>query len=282
MNSAAGSPDPEESSPGERPAPDSPWRISLLGLIHAIILIVALYCGCILLFGASGYGTPLPFWQHPPHVIVFHAIAQISPSLTMVLQLILLWGTGLGLWFVANEITRKNVLEHQIRTQIYFQICESPGIYYRELERCTGLNRGTLAHHLDKLERTHKITAQEQGGHLHYFQNSGTYSALEQALLAECRKPRRKQILLFLRDFPSDREVVARECGISFPAAAWHLSRLTAAGVVRAKKIGRRYCYFLDGNTSRLLQKWSPDPVHEYEGAPYDTGGNSPVPDEAG
>jgi predicted transcriptional regulator len=244
------------------------------GLI-AILAVVTVYSVYILFFGETGYGTPIPFWQQPIQVILLHTMYQISPPLLKTMQVFLAWGVGLGFWFGFKRISLRNVLENQDRTRIYSAICASPGIYFRELERTSDINRGTLTYHLELLERANKIVSVTNSGYTHYFQNNGKFSARERMILSEFFNPRKREIISLLMDSPSTMGGIKQHLNISGPSVWWHLKILINKEIIRIRETGNQVDYVLDEQVHRFLcsvitnEKPIPMEILQYEKPRY-------------
>jgi predicted transcriptional regulator len=218
-----------------------------------VLAVVIVYMGYILFLGETGYGTPIPFWQQPIQVIFFHTIYQISPPLLKTIQLCLAWSVGLGFWFGFRRISLRNVLENQDRARIYSAICATPGIYFRELERTSDINRGTLTYHLELLERANKIVSLTNSGYTHYFQNNGKFSARERIILSEFFNPRKREILSLLMDSPSTMGAIKQHLGVSGPSVWWHLKILINREIIQIRETGNQVEYVLDEQVHRFL-----------------------------
>lgn len=208
------------------------------------------------LFGVKpGTAEAVPFWQLPPKVILLHSVYLVSPMLVKPIDLLLFWGVGCGIWLGFRQVSIKNVLAHPERSRIYAFIRDHPGIHFRELERQTGINRGTLSYHLEMLGQTGRILAVPCSGYTRYFENGGKYSCREQQILASYSNDRQRSILLLLlessRTVPELKELLH----LSGPSVVWHMKRLCRDRMVMVRQAGRSGSYALDPEVRTFLQE---------------------------
>jgi len=196
----------------------------------------------------------LPFWQHPPKVLLLHMVSLFAPGLVRPVDLFLFWILGLGIWLGFRQISTRNVLSHPERERIYSFIQDHPGIHFRELERQTGVNRGTLAYHLDMLGQTSKIRAIPGSGYTRYFENGGKFSGREQQILVSFSNDRQRAILLLLAESPVTAAELREKLHVSGPSVSWHMKRLRHDQMVTVQKAGRDARYVLDPEVRIFLQ----------------------------
>jgi predicted transcriptional regulator len=213
----------------------------ILGVLIALFLLEYLY---IPLFGVKPGNEAIPFWQHPPQAIIFHGIYLISPALMKPANFLMYWCVGFGIWLGFRQVSAGNVLDCPERQRVFSFIQDHPGIHYRELERITGINRGTLAYHLEILSQTKKIIAARSPGYTRYFENNGKYSGLEQKILSSLNNDRKNTILHVLLDSPATLAELSARLNISHSSVAWHMKRLCREGIVSLQDDGgcRKYC----------------------------------------
>ncbi len=226
---------------------------SVLGIVVVICILEYVY---IPLFGMKPGVGALPFWQHPPRAILFHALYLIHPGLVKPADFLFGWCVGLGVWLGFRQVFEKNALDNLDRQRLFSFIRDHPGIHYRELERETGINRGTLSYHLEVLGHTHKILPVRDSGHMRYFENNGKYSELEQKILSSLNNKRKSTILHSLLDSPSTQAELRRTLEISGPSVAWHMKRLCIEGIVSVERQGREQKYRLGQESEAFLKNY--------------------------
>ncbi|MFA6364140.1 winged helix-turn-helix transcriptional regulator [Methanoregula sp.] len=223
----------------------------VLILFLALALLELVY---IPFFGVKPGNEAIPFWQHPPKVIILHAAYLISPVLVKPVDLLLFWAVGFGVWLGFRQVSSKNVLVHPERNRIHAFIRDHPGIHFRELERQTGINRGTLTYHLDMLGQTNKILAIPGSGYTRYFENGGKFSDREQQILSSYSNDRQRAILLLLLESPRTPTELKENLHVSGPSVSWHMKRLCHDQMVTVRQEGRNARYVLDPEVRTFLQ----------------------------
>lgn len=205
------------------------------------------------LFGVKPGHEAIPFWQHPPQAILFHALYLISPELMKLADFLFCWCVGFGFWFGFRQITANNVLLHPERERIFTFIRDHPGMHFRELERETGINRGTLAYHLGILEQANKLLAFREVGYTRYFENRGRYSAFEQKILSSLMNDRKRTILLQLSHAPASPAELRENLGITGASVSWHMQWLCNDHLVTSEKTGKNVRYILNRDVKAFL-----------------------------
>lgn len=206
------------------------------------------------LFGVKPGTVAVPFWQHPPRAIIFHAFYLVSPALAKFSDFLFCWCVGLGLWFGFRQVSGKNVLDQPERGRIFSFIKNHPGIHFRRLGRETGINRGTLSYHLRKLIRAGKVLALERNGFTRYFENGGKYNALEQKIISSLNNEQDRSILFRLSSSPASHDELRAALNVAGPSVSWHMKRLCNDQLVSARKEGRQVRYALNRDVLVFLQ----------------------------
>jgi predicted transcriptional regulator len=151
-----------------------------------------------------------------------------------------------GLVLRCRRASRKTLLDNPVRSHIFDCIRKVPGIHLRALSAATGTSLGTLRYHLNILQENHTITSLNEGGHLHFYENNGTYTPMQQTVLRYLRNENTCAILEELQHRrPASRQDIAEAVGISAPAVSWHMKRLEEDRIVRQEKAGRMIRYDL-------------------------------------
>jgi predicted transcriptional regulator len=187
-------------------------------------------------------GTPLV-----PHEISFLELPLwiiLIELCTLPLQTFTTFWTGIVLR--CRRASRETLLDNAVRSDIFDCIRKIPGIHLRALSAATGTSLGTLRYHLNILQENHTITSMNEGGHLHFYENSGTYTPMQQTILRYLRNENTRVILKeLLHRHASSRQEIADVVGISAPAVSWHMKRLEKDGIVRQERTGRTTRYDL-------------------------------------
>lgn len=119
-----------------------------------------------------------------------------------------------------------------VRARVYDCVRSDPGVHFNELERTLGLATGQVQYHLRRLTRAGHVTAQAIGDRTHYFE-AGRYDDWERRTLALAHRETARELLVTLSKSGQARATtLADELGVVRSTVAWHVSRLTEAGVV--------------------------------------------------
>jgi DNA-binding transcriptional ArsR family regulator len=122
-----------------------------------------------------------------------------------------------------SRIDRPKVLENKRRARVAGIIDTSPGIHFSELLRRSGLARGTLQHHLQKLVETEIITKRQEGGYTTYHPTGKAGPAVSSSGRSETAK----RILTALETHPDTTAAqLARELGLSRQVVHYHLRKI--------------------------------------------------------
>ncbi|TQD24463.1 winged helix-turn-helix transcriptional regulator [Methanolobus vulcani] len=188
----------------------------------------------------------IPYWM----LLLMLGITQVTsvPEVFFTLKLVSLLGGY-------KRTSQSNILDNMNREKLYDLIQSSPGAYFNEIVKRTGLNRGTVRYHVDLLEAEHMIVCHKVKGKMRYFQNSSTYDEKDMTVIAALRNDMTRQIILEI--FNSERinnETLAKTIGISTSSMSWHMKRLVELGIVRADKDGRYATYSIDPDYSDSVE----------------------------
>jgi len=143
-----------------------------------------------------------------------------------------------------RRISRKNILEHDARRDLYSMICRHPGQDSRNLAAMCGLNEHTAKYHLDRITAAGYVTLCTSGGVNHYFENHGTYTEREQTLISRLHNGTPGKILNEVAQNPgiSRGELAVRLC-VSGPVITRSVQALVEEGLIHDVREGkfRRY-----------------------------------------
>ncbi|MDI3507065.1 MAG: hypothetical protein PWQ46_788 [Methanomicrobiaceae archaeon] len=182
----------------------------------------------------------VPLWHYPPLELLTILLLIHCPLLAMPFEIICSAGV---LAFLGYQ-TSRHPLDNKKRSRIYACIRDRPGITPAEITRGTGINRGTTRYHLSRLREAGLVSAVNRGGKVGYFQSG--YDATSKTICCHLRNNIRREILTLLLDDPGiTQSEIADDTGISRSAAAWHLQRLDADGLIESDRDGRAVRYAL-------------------------------------
>ncbi|ACL16122.1 transcriptional regulator, ArsR family [Methanosphaerula palustris E1-9c] len=197
--------------------------------------------------------VPVPFYALPLWVI----LAQLVLVPYELLLTIKFWAY-LGI----RRISSANVLDQEVRAQIYDHIKKNPGIHLRGLAGEMEMKMGTLRYHLNILRITHKIAVSEDVASVRFYENSGTYSLEEQHILKYLRNETTRKILSVLIDRPMvTRQEIADAVGVSGPSVSWHMKRLEDDNIITTRREGRVTAYEIPVPVARYISRQIQTPV---------------------
>ncbi|HMD13363.1 MAG TPA: winged helix-turn-helix transcriptional regulator, partial [Bacteroidota bacterium] len=198
--------------------------------------------------------VPAPFWSLSPHAMIIFVALMISPVLVYPVELLL---TLKVVAFLGYRKIKHNAIQYNENRQLIFEAIQSnPGIYFNELSRVTGINRGTLKYHLVMLKLKTKISTLNTGGSDRYFENCGHYSDLEKILLKHMREENSRKILELVLERPDiSQKEIADMIGISRPSVFWHMTGFNRAGIITVQRTGRQVQYRISNAANDILRK---------------------------
>jgi predicted transcriptional regulator len=206
----------------------------------------------------SGYLDPpsgLPITPHEVSLLELPLWVVLIELCTLPLEAF----AGFWAWISlrCRRLSRDELLENPVRSDIFDRIRKMPGIHLRALSAVTGTPMGTLRYHLGVLQENHTITSLDKGGHLHFYENSGTYTPAQQTILKHLRNETARAILgELLRGYASSRQEIADAVGVSAPAVTWHMKRLMEDRIVEQEKTGRVVRYEIRNDVAADLMIW--------------------------
>jgi predicted transcriptional regulator len=210
---------------------------TLWALFIGLCIIEVVY---IPIFGADGTGEPVPRWQMRPSDLLCHLAYSVSPSLVRPVELIFLWGIGLGAYFGFRTVSRKTVLDQTTRSRVFDAIREQPGIHFNALRERTGTNRGTLRYHLSILLLTQKISRIDDGVYTRYLPWEPEREEFDRVVACRYRNGSDRKIIAYLLDFPdATQREVAQAAGVSPSVVSGRVSRLSRERIVTVRRSGR-------------------------------------------
>ena len=168
-----------------------------------------------------------------------------------------------------RRISRKNILDHDLRRTIYDMICRNPGIDSVTLATVTAINENTLRYHLWKLQAAGKITCLSRPSVVRYFQNQGAFDPREQVMWHYLWSETPRHILALLYQTPGlSRQNLADGIGISGPSVTRQMKQLIDDNLVENRSFGRTNTYYLtDGALTALARAFSFRPPVSREAA---------------
>ncbi|MGB1586478.1 MAG: winged helix-turn-helix transcriptional regulator [Thermoplasmatota archaeon] len=185
-------------------------------------------------------------WSWPPAEVV-------AGATVFALVLTVLHHVFPGLFGLFSRLRPEAALAHDARQQLHALIAEQPGLHVRELARRSGMPRGTVEHHLRKLEETGHVQRIGHASRTTYAVNSvERETATASPFLHDAT---RAGILKALaHSDASSLSGLAKLVGVSPSTCHFHLGKLEAAGLVaRTQGQGRKSVIALTQRGERLM-----------------------------
>jgi predicted transcriptional regulator len=131
-------------------------------------------------------------------------------------------------------VTADNVLNTDVRKNLYNYIDSFPGSHLREIARELDLKPSNAAWHLRKLEQTNLIRSREIGSKKVYYLVEGGIEAGKEAIAeAILRNKNAKDIMQFLVDNPGKHLLeIARALNLNHHTVKWHIKKMFLAELV--------------------------------------------------
>jgi len=146
---------------------------------------------------------------------------------------------------LASRLSRSEILENDIRKQIYEAIQAEPGINLRGLADEVDVAWGTLLHHLKKLEDAHLVKSERYGKYRRFFKNGSAYSEEEQDRLAALSTPSTARVAEYILENPgAHQSEIGDEIGVTASTILFHVKRLKEVDLIEEEREGRYVHYY--------------------------------------
>ncbi|OYT57608.1 hypothetical protein B6U70_02255 [Euryarchaeota archaeon ex4484_162] len=154
-------------------------------------------------------------------------VAVVVATIAAILSFLLIAG---GIKYVTPE----NVLDTEIRKNLYEYIDEYPGSHLREIARELDLKPSNAAWHLRKLEQTNLIRSRYIGGKKVYYLVDGGIEARKRAIAESILKNKNaRDIMEYLRNHPGKHLLeIAHALHLNHHVVKWHLKKMHMAEMV--------------------------------------------------
>lgn len=131
-------------------------------------------------------------------------------------------------------VTTDNVLDTEIRKNLYEYIDEYPGSHLREIARELDIKPSNAAWHLRKLEQTNLIRSRYIGGKKVYYLVEGGMEVRKRAVAESILRNRNAyDIMHYLYDNPGKHLVeIANALGLNHHVVKWHIKKMQMAELV--------------------------------------------------
>ena len=131
-------------------------------------------------------------------------------------------------------VTPENVLDTEVRKNLYSYIEEYPGSHLREIARELDLKPSNAAWHLRKLEQTNLVRSRDIGGKKVYYLVEGGVEARKEAIAEAILKNKNaRDILMYLVDHPGKHLLeIANALKLNHHTVKWHIKKMYLAELV--------------------------------------------------
>ncbi len=131
-------------------------------------------------------------------------------------------------------VTPENVLDTEVRKNLYTYIEEYPGSHLREIARELDLKPSNAAWHLRKLEQTNLVRSRDIGGKKVYYLVEGGVEARKEAIAEAILKNKNaRKIMTYLVDHPGKHLLeIANALDLNHHTVKWHIKKMYLAELV--------------------------------------------------
>lgn len=131
-------------------------------------------------------------------------------------------------------VTPENVLDTEVRKNLYEYIDEYPGSHLREIARELDLKPSNAAWHLRKLEQTNLVRSRKIGGKKVYYLVEGGVEARKKAIAESILKNENaRDIMLYLKENPGKHLLeIANALDLNHHTVKWHIKKMNMAELV--------------------------------------------------
>ena len=140
-------------------------------------------------------------------------------------------------------VTADNVLDTEVRKNLYTYIEEYPGSHLREIARELDLKPSNAAWHLRKLEQTNLVRSREIGGKKVYYLVEGGIEARKEAIAESILKNKNaRNIMKYLKENPGKHLLeIANALDLNHHTVKWHIKKLYLAELVEGDTSNSAY-----------------------------------------
>ena len=131
-------------------------------------------------------------------------------------------------------VTADNVLNTEVRKNLYKYIDDYPGSHLREIARELDLKPSNAAWHLRKLEQTNLVRSRTIGGKkVYYLVEGGVEARIEAIAESILRNKNARDILLYLTDNPGKHLLeIANALDLNHHTVKWHIKKMYLAELI--------------------------------------------------
>ena len=157
-------------------------------------------------------------------------------------------------------VTPENVLDTEIRKNLFGYITDYPGSHLREIARELNLKPSNAAWHLRKLEQTNLVRSRAIGGKKVYYLVEGGIEARKEAVAESIlRNKNARDIMMYLQDNPGKHLLeIAHALDLNHHTVKWHIKKMYMAELVDGDTSNSSYpIYYPTEIGSQVIQNFS-------------------------
>jgi len=157
-------------------------------------------------------------------------------------------------------VTADNVLDTEVRKNLYEYIDEKPGSHLREIARELDLKPSNAAWHLRKLEQTNLVRSRVIGGKKVFYLVEGGIEARKEAIAESIlRNKNARDIMLYLQQNPGKHLLeIAHALSLNHHTVKWHIKKLYLAELINGDTTNSAYpVYYPTEMGASVLQNFS-------------------------
>ncbi|KYK20085.1 hypothetical protein AYK24_04165 [Thermoplasmatales archaeon SG8-52-4] len=165
-------------------------------------------------------------YLRPPFEAIGLTFAIIVAAIATIITFLTLGGI--------KYVTPENVLNTEVRKNLYEYIDEYPGSHLREIARELDLKPSNAAWHLRKLEQTNLVRSRTIGGKRVYYLVEGGVEARREAIAEAILKNKNaREIMHYLRDNPGKHLLeIANALNLNHHTVKWHIKKMFMAELI--------------------------------------------------
>ena len=173
------------------------------------------------------------------NVVSADSIIEIDPGslfLPIVVAAVIVIGMIVAVLTIGGikYVTPENVLDTEVRKNLYGYINDYPGSHLREIARELNLKPSNAAWHLRKLEQTNLVRSRNIGGKRVYYLVEGGIEARREAVAESILKNRNAQkIMCYLTNNPGKHLLeIAKALDLNHHTVKWHIEKMYMAELI--------------------------------------------------
>lgn len=139
-----------------------------------------------------------------------------------------------------TKLKKEDVLNQYTRGKIHGYLVANPGDYFNSIAKALGISSGNLAYHLRVLEREGEIASKKDGVYKRFYPRGAKMGPSRENELSSVQK----SIFDAIKETPGIKQKdIASLLGVTSSTVSYHLQKLVATGLIRARRKGMAIRY---------------------------------------